>query len=377
MGISNVSRKYDLPNHPDLLIVPPRMSLYLEKNKEILSIFRKYATEEDILIYSIDEAFIKVTNVKKLFKADAYQIARMIQQDIFHHLNLYTTAGIGDNMLLAKLALDNEAKYTSDMKAEWRYNDVQSKIWTIHPITNFWGIGNRTALRLHRLGINTIKELALANPVQLKNQFGVIGEQLYAHSWGIDRSDITEKHLTLEKSYSNSQILTKDYIVRAEIELVIKEMADQVARRIRQHHCQTTCIHLTIGYSSNSNEVGFSRQMKISATNSTKLLAHYCLLLFNKYYSGAATRQISITYSKFIYTTDIQLDLFQEPDSQIGQLNLELLVDHVRDKYGFASLVHASSLTNGATAIKRSHLLGGHASGLMNKKGANSNDQSF
>lgn len=98
LGISNVSRKYDLPDHKDLLVVPPRMALYIEKNKLIIDIFRKYAIEEDILVYSIDEAFIRVSPVKKLFQASAYEIARMIQRDIYHALGLFVTVGIGDNM---------------------------------------------------------------------------------------------------------------------------------------------------------------------------------------------------------------------------------------------------------------------------------------
>lgn len=69
---------------------------------------------------------------------------------------------------------------------------------------------------------------------------GIIGEQLYAHSWGIDRSDISVKYKSLEKSYSNSQILLKDYSIQKEIELVIKEMADQVATRLRKKKLSNT-----------------------------------------------------------------------------------------------------------------------------------------
>lgn len=111
----------------DLIIVPPRMELYIEKNKLIQTIFKKYAEEDDILVYSIDEAFLRVSPVKKLYQSTPYEIAHRIQQDIYHELGLYTTIGIGDNMFLAKLALDNGAKYQKDMKAEWRYEDVQAK----------------------------------------------------------------------------------------------------------------------------------------------------------------------------------------------------------------------------------------------------------
>lgn len=368
LGLSNVMRKFDLPNHPDLEIVPPRMALYIEKNKEIIAIFRRFATEEDILIYSIDEAFLKVNPVKKLFKTDAYGIARLIQQSIYKELGFYTTVGIGDNPLLAKLALDNEAKDASDFKAEWRYEDVSRKIWQLHQLTDMWGIGHRTEKQLQRMGIQSVYDLAHHDYQTLKLRLGKIGEQLYAHAWGIDRSNISQKYHSLEKSYGNSQILTKDYTVRTEIEVVIREMADQVAARLRRHHCQTECVQLFIGYASDTSEKGFNRQLKISATNHSKELIQHCLFLFQKYYRNQSVRQIGISYSKLRYSTDVQLDLFQEPDNQIAQIKLDSLVDTIRTKFGYTALVHASSLTSGATAIARSTLVGGHASGIAQKE---------
>lgn len=47
------------------------------------------------------------------------------------------------NPLLAKLALDNEAKKTKTMRANWSYEDVESKVWGIQEMTDFWGIGSR------------------------------------------------------------------------------------------------------------------------------------------------------------------------------------------------------------------------------------------
>lgn len=365
LGISNVSRKWEIPPHPDLLIVPPRMNFYIEKNTEINDIFRKYVSDEDLHIYSIDESFVSVRSSLKLFKRkNAYDMARMIQYHIYKKTGLYVTIGIGDNMLLAKLALDNEAKYNADFIAEWRYKDVPKTIWKIKNMTDMWGIGERTEKRLKHLGIKSIYDLAHSNFYHLRESLGLIGEQLYASSWGIDRSNIREPYRPLEKSYGNSQILTKDYVNRQEIKIVIREMAEQVATRIRKHHCQTGCVTLSVGYSRNTEERGFSRQMKVPVTSNSKKLVQYCFELFTKYYDGQAVRNIGITYSNLTYTSHIQLDLFEDPSQQIANEKLDLLVDRIRDKYGFQSLVHASSLLEGATAINRSSLIGGHAGGM-------------
>lgn len=85
--------------------------------------------------------------------------------------------------------------------------------------------------------------------------------------------------------------------------------------------------------------------------------------MFRNYYKDESVRQIGISYSKLVYRTDIQLDLFKEINEQVNEYHLDTVVDKVRTKYGFNSLIHASSLLEGATAIKRSSLVGGHASG--------------
>lgn len=366
LGIRNVTRKWEIPYHPDLVIVPPRMSYYIEKNTEINDIFRKYVSDEDLHIYSIDESFISVRASLKLFKRkNAYELARMIQYHIFKKTGLYVTIGIGDNMLMAKLALDNEAKYNKGFIAEWRYKDVPNTVWKLEQLTDMWGIGSRTARQLNSLGIKTVHDLAHANFYQLRDSMGLIGEQLYANAWGIDRSDIRDSYRPLEKSYGNSQILKKDYYKKHEIKIVIREMAEQVATRIRKHHCQTGCVSLSVSYSKYEEQVGFSRQLKIPSTSNTKKLVDSCFEIFNKYYEDdKAVRRIGITYSKLSYTSDIQLDLFEDPTEQITNEKLDLLVDKIREKYGFQSLVHASSLMDGATAIDRSSLVGGHAGGM-------------
>lgn len=51
------------------------------------------------------------------------------------------TIDIGDNIILAKLAIDNEAKHNRIMRAQWTYTDVETKVWAIKALTEFWSIG--------------------------------------------------------------------------------------------------------------------------------------------------------------------------------------------------------------------------------------------
>ena len=98
--------------------------------------FQNYGSPDDIYPYSIDEGFIDLTSSLNYFVPDQ-QISRKdkldmlsarIQRDIWRQTGIYSTVGMSNaNPLLAKLALDNEAKHTPTMRANWSYQDVEDK----------------------------------------------------------------------------------------------------------------------------------------------------------------------------------------------------------------------------------------------------------
>lgn len=106
------------------LIVPPRMDEYIAVNMQIQRIFQDYGSPDDIYPYSIDEGFIDLTSPLNYFVPDKSisrkhkldMISSKIQRDIWRQTGIYSTVGMSNsNPLLAKLALDNEAKKTPTM----------------------------------------------------------------------------------------------------------------------------------------------------------------------------------------------------------------------------------------------------------------------
>ena len=375
-GITNISRARDLPfPYPsDLYIVAPRMAYYMEKNREINTIYKKYADEANHHVYSVDESFLDVTNSMALFgKTNAYDMAKLIHKDVFEQTGIYTTIGIGDNPLLAKLALDNGSKDGKQMIAEWRYEDVPEKLWTISDITDFWGIGKRTAKRLKQMGIHSVYDLAHADYYHLKSTLGIIGTQLYAHAWGIDRSFLGQEYIPKSRSIGNSQILDRDYTRQEEIEIVIKEMADQVGTRLRRSAAKAQVVSLWVGYSLGyldpNGKTGFHQQTKIEATNASRNLADALLTIFHQHYRCQDIRRIGVNCSNLVYATGLQLNLFENPEKQINEAKVDFVVDTIRKKYGFKSIIHAHSLLQGGRAIARSSLVGGHAGGMSGLEG--------
>lgn len=360
-GIKTGTRRFEIPAHLPIEIVEPRMRLYLEINQKIVKIFQRFVSDDDLHLYSIDESFLDVTRTQNLF-GEPKIFARKIQETIKKELGLIVTIGIGDNPLLSKLALDNEAKHSLETSfiAHWRYEQVPETVWKISPLTNMWGIGSRTANNLGNLGIRSVYDLSQFDVKKLKKLYGIIGEQLFYQAHGIDQSIISQKYTPLSRSYSKHQILDRDYVIKEEVEVVLREMADQVAARLRQHHVETCLIHLSVGFSKDVMDLGFNHQQTIPSTSSSKKIIESVLRIFRSHYQGQPVRKIGINCGKLQYQTDLQLDLFEEAEKTIQQIELEKTIDKIREKYGYASLVHASSITRGGTAIKRSNLVGGH-----------------
>jgi DNA polymerase V len=109
--------------------------------------------------------------------------------------------GIGDNPLLAKLALDNEAKKNPCQRAYWSYENVPETIWKIPKLTDMWGISRGYEKKLNNLGITNIYSLAHTNPKVLERSLGIMGLQLFYHSHGVDYSRLSERAPSKSKSF--------------------------------------------------------------------------------------------------------------------------------------------------------------------------------
>ncbi|SUN48785.1 ImpB/MucB/SamB family protein [Streptococcus dysgalactiae subsp. dysgalactiae] len=316
------------------------MDLYIEENIAIQHIFQQYGSIEDILPYSIDEGFIDLTSSLNYFipnktisrKDKLDMISARIQRDIYRKTGVYSTVGMSNaNPLLAKLALDNEAKKNHNMRANWSYEDVADKVWEISELTDFWGIGSAIKKRLLKLGINNIKQLANFNPDLLKKEFGIYGVQLWFHANGVDESNIHIPYKPKSKGIGNSQVLPRDYFKQNEIELVLKELAEQVAIRLRAIHKKATNVYIGVGYSWFEDKSSFRGQMKIDPTNLTEELQRYVITIFRKKYTGGAVRSIAVSYSSFVDENITLISLFEDYEETLKKERLQTAIDSIRN----------------------------------------------
>lgn len=362
MGVKSRGRLYEIPDNIKYYIAKPRMNEYISFSKRVIGIYLKYVAQEDLYVYSIDECFLDVTDYLKLYKMNDYELAKQILTTIKNKIGLTATCGIGPNILLAKVAMDIEAKHSKDMIAKWDFKDIQRKLWNISPLSNMWGIGIRMELKLNKLGIYSVGDLAKYDRNKLIYLFGVVGNQLWEHANGVDNSIIKEmnKYKPSEKSFSNSQILFKDYN-EENIEIIIREMVDVISKRLYKSKQQAYRIGLNIGYSKNVGG-GFYHVFKLdNPTDDEKIIFSICLLLFKKYYKKKPIRKVGISLGKLVDKKNIQLNIFENIIEKENNDKRNFVIDNIVEKFGKNSLLRASSLLEDSTIRDRNKKIGGHS----------------
>ncbi len=359
-GVKSLGRLYEIDHKIKYAIAKPRMNLYIAKSKEVIGIYLDFISDEDLHIYSIDECFLDITNYLKLYKKTDMEMAQTILQTIYEKTGLTATCGIGPNMLLAKVAMDIEAKHNPNNIAKWTYQDIENKLWPITPLSNMWGIGKQMEKRLNNLNIYSVGELAKFDKLILKDKFGVMGLELWNHANGIDLSKIKDyKKIAKSESFSHSQVLFKDYNEN-NITLIISEMVDLLVMRLRKNNKLTKCIGLGIGYSKEI-DTGFYHTIKLdSATDMGSEILKYCLIIFDKFYEGLPIRKVTICCANLEKKEAKQLNLFDDNFKDENNQNINATIDLIKDKFGQNSLLKATNLLNDSTAIERNKKVGGH-----------------
>ena len=358
LGVKNRCRLYDIPNHIPYITAKPRMKKYIEYAVLIHRIFLRFVEASDIHTYSIDEAFIDVSDYLHLYNGVS-DIAFRIMRSIKEELGITSTCGAGENLFLAKISLDllskNKYPYFHFLSLEEFYN----KVWYHKNLKDIWQIGNGIQKRLHRMGIYTLHDLAMTDVEILKKEFGVIGLDLYEHSWGKDATTIADikGYEPLSKSFSRNQILMRDYTKKEAwtplIEMLFVLSIELIAKKIKARH-----LSIYIGYSHNQESYHKGTTLYFY-TDDYYFLKEELKKLYEPVPKGEI-RRIGISFSDFIQKGKEQNTLFFE--NNVKHERLENTIQEIWQKHGKNQLVLGTSLCEESTLFERNKQIGGHNS---------------
>ncbi|MFR2306787.1 MAG: Y-family DNA polymerase [Roseburia sp.] len=367
MGVPNRCRVFQIPKEIPYKMAPPRMQLYIDYAAEIYGVYLKYIAKEDIQVYSIDEAFLDVTDYLHLYQMTAVELGRKIMQDILDTTKIPAACGVGTNLYLAKVALDILAKHETDRIAYLDEARYREKLWKHKPLTDFWRIGRGTVERLSNMGICTMEEIAHARESLLYKAFGIDAELLIDHAWGREPVTIADIKAYRPKntSFSSGQVLPRDYEYEEGV-LVVKEMADLLCLDLVDQGLVTSHISLVIGYSNQKCfEPAKGSTTLRSATSSNRRLLSYVEQLYRRIVRpGAYIRRITLTYTGVMTEDYQQFDLFSNPEETEKDVKAQRAVISIKQRYGRNAILKGMNLEESATTIERNGQIGGHKSGV-------------
>lgn len=357
-GVKNRCRLYEIPKTIPMIKAKPRMRYYIKYAVEIHKILLRYFDANDIHTYSIDEAFVYVKPYLAYYNISPKQLAFKIIKDIANELGIGSTCGAGDNMYLAKVALDILAKRNGG----YFYLDQNTfieKLWNHKPLTDFWQIGNRTELHLNRLGIYTIKDIAYSNPEILKKEFGVIGLEMYERAWGNEKINIIDikDYQPENKSISKSQILFEDYTKDIAI-IPLLEMLYLICIELCTTNKDAVGVSFFVGYSKDVGG-GFSKAISFEyRSRNYEYISKLIKAIYYKEVLDLPIRQIGVCLFDIKNIKNRQMSLFEPNDHKY--IRLCECIGKLHSLYGKNSINLSTALLEGSTIMYRNKCIGGH-----------------
>lgn len=325
---------------PYLKNYPPNHHRYKAYSQKLMKLLGTYSPE--IIQYSIDECFMRYIpsepagdeqEIRRMSVSAAKEIKDRIRQELKFTVNI----GISYNKLLAKMASDFEKP---DKVHTLFPDEIRKKMWPL-PAGELFMVGPSTADRLRLLGIKTIGDLACTNPEILTSHLKSHGKMIWEYANGIEGAEIDGRAKNENKGIGNMTTLSSDVSDKKEIFKILRELAEKVARRLRQSKVLAGLVCVEIKYY-NFKSATHQTQLLTPSNGSSDLYQAACRL-FEECWSGEPVRLLGIRTSKLCTAQEQQLNLFDMEKSE-KMLKLDQALDAIRGRYGENAVVRGSRM---------------------------------
>jgi len=348
---------------PDLVIVRPRMQLYIDVSLQITQIYRRFT--DLVEPFSIDEQFLDVTGSQKLY-GSPWEIAEQIQFAVMLETQVRVRVGISSTKILAKTATDNFAKKNESGIFTLPKEDVERVLWPL-PVQKMFGVGSRMTAHFLRMGIYTIGDIGRMELIDFKRKMrtrmgrnaDIHAELLWQTARGEDSSPVTPSTFHQDqKAVGHQMTLPRDYHKLDEIEVILLELSEEVCRRCRSKGYMGRVVSAGARGINFDRPTGFYRQMSLEdPTDLAPEVYQAARQIFAQHWDGQPVRSIGVTLSGLSPAEYLQLTLFTDRDKQ---RRTALVMDEIKERYGGGAILRASSLLKSGQALERTAKIGGH-----------------
>ncbi len=304
---------------PGLTVVPVRHGVYSEYSHRVMRLLRDYGRAFEQI--SIDEAFLDISGLNEAARV----IAVEIQKRILAEVGLPASVGVASNKLVAKIA-SGRAKPNGILVIE---PGQEADFLKPMKVDELWGIGSATAARLNHAGIQTIGDLANANPQSVRAVLGKQAEAAMQRARGIDLSPVEEEHTA--RSISSERTFARDVHDADALRAALLAMSDEVAARLREDGLYARTVQLKLRW---PDFTTITRQatLPVASQLSDDIFAVIEQLWRSVWRPGSDVRLIGVGVSE-LGTASGQLPLF-DADRSEERAKLAQVTDELKAKYG-------------------------------------------
>lgn len=315
-------------DHPKAIYITADHEYYKEVSNHIMSILKKFSPF--VQIYSIDEAFIDLTGLTRLYKRNYYKLAKHLRSKILEEVDIPVSIGVSSTKTLSKLASD-KAKNISDgiyligkqkIKKELRHTNIEE----------IWGIGRRLTKNLKRHGVLTAEELVEKTDKWLDSKIGIHGIEMRHELLGEMVSTVTNEVKT-PKSIQNTRafgMFTNDFnFIKNELNKHIHTSC----RKLRKY--ETKCLQIGVMLRTKDFRVFYTKQDLITPTDFELEISNLAINLLKEIYNpNILYRSTGVILDKIGEQGTEQLSLYSDNTIETKKKNLAKCFDKLESKFG-------------------------------------------
>lgn len=336
---------------PGLIIVKPQYDQYLKYSELARNIYQRYT--DQVEPYGMDECWLDVTGSRGVC-GDGLEIAQSIRQTIKEELGLTVSIGVSFNKIFAKLGSDMKKP---DAVTEIPRDTFQEKVWPL-PASDLLYVGRATTAKFANYGINTIGDIAAADPMFLKRLLGVNGLQLWRYAVGKDDTPVMHKDFVSPiKSVGHGITCVADLLDDEEVWKVMLELSQDVGHRLRLHKLKATGVQISV----RSNDLGYRQyQAPLSlSTQSPMVIAKKAHDIFlSNYRWTTPVRAVTVRAINLVpHNMPEQIDLFTDMRYVEKQNKLDDCIEEIRRRFGKRAVFQACLLGDLKMPIDNRHLV--------------------
>ncbi|MHB8846687.1 MAG: DNA polymerase Y family protein [Nitrospirota bacterium] len=322
---------------PDAVILPSDYETYSLFSVRMFEILRRFSP--DVEEYSIDEAFVDLTGLRRTYHGSYETIADTMRATIKQELGITVSAGVSLSKVLAKIGSKHKKPDGLTMIPGRDIHLFLGKL----PVEKVWGIGPNTAAYLAKHGITTALQFAQQDEgfitKYLSKPFQEIWHELNGRSVYPVTTETKSSYQSISKAKTFTPASTDETFVFAQL----SKNLENACIKARRYHLAATRVVLFLrqqDYQSTGAELKLSRPTAFPAELYALLREGFSDL----YRPNTPYRQTGVVLSGMVAEDSIQYGLFEDTAKIDKMAKVYASIDELSRKYGKHAVQHGASL---------------------------------